>query len=74
MCSAAHAWVGLGRIVYVHSAAQLTSWRAELGAPASPVRPIPVRDVAPGVVVHGPVSELEAAARALHVRHHQIHS
>ena len=28
MCSAAHAWVGLGRIVYVASTEQLLAWRA----------------------------------------------
>src|SRR5690349_23006330 len=32
MCSAAHAWVGLGRIVYVASAEQIAGWRRELGA------------------------------------------
>ena len=37
MCAAAHAWVGLGRIVYATSAAQLTGWRHEWGAPPSPV-------------------------------------
>src|SRR5215207_11428358 len=31
MCAAAHAWVGLGRIVYVASSEQLGRWRAELG-------------------------------------------
>ncbi|HEY2267626.1 MAG TPA: nucleoside deaminase, partial [Streptosporangiaceae bacterium] len=38
MCAAAHAWVGLGRIVYVSSSGQLTAWLAELGVPPSPVR------------------------------------
>ena len=33
MCSAAHAWVGLGRIVYVSSSEQLVAWLAELGVP-----------------------------------------
>jgi len=33
MCAAAHAWVGLGRIVYVSSSEQLTAWLAELGVP-----------------------------------------
>ncbi len=37
-CAAAHAWVGLGRIGYVASSAQLTGWLAELGVPAPPVR------------------------------------
>src|SRR3712207_7802897 len=31
MCAAAHAWVGLGRIVYASSSAQLASWAAGLG-------------------------------------------
>src|SRR5687768_8040229 len=33
MCAAAHAWVGLGRIVYAASSRQLTGWRQELGLP-----------------------------------------
>jgi tRNA(Arg) A34 adenosine deaminase TadA len=68
MCSAAHGWVGLGRIVYVHSSAQLVAWRAELGAGQSPVRALPVQDVAPGVVVEGPVPELADRMRELHRR------
>ena len=31
MCSAAHAWTGLGRIVYVSSSEQLTAWLAKDG-------------------------------------------
>ncbi|MFF8863958.1 nucleoside deaminase [Streptomyces sp. NPDC015139] len=68
MCAAAHAWVGLGRIVYVASAEQLTGWLTELGVPAPPVRPLPVREVAPGVAVEGPVPELVAEVRELHRR------
>ncbi len=48
MCAAAHAWVGLGRIVYVASSEQLASWLAELGVPAPPVRTLPVSAIAPG--------------------------
>src|SRR5690606_36566349 len=33
MCAAAHAWVGLARIVYAGSSEQLGQWRAEVGAP-----------------------------------------
>ena len=58
MCSAAHAWVGLGRIVYATSAEQLTAWRAEWGVPPSPVAPLPISTVAPGVEVDGPAPEL----------------
>lgn len=67
MCAAAHGWVGLGRIVYVTSATQLTTWRAELGAPPSPVRPLPIQEVAPDVVVEGPVEQLADEVHALHL-------
>jgi tRNA(Arg) A34 adenosine deaminase TadA len=67
MCAAAHAWVGLGRIVYVHSSAQLVEWRSSLGLPAAPVRALAINDVAPGVEVVGPVSPLDEEMRQLHV-------
>ncbi|MDH6697838.1 nucleoside deaminase [Streptomyces sp. DSM 41014] len=70
MCAAAHAWVGLGRIVYVASSEQLGTWLAELGVPAAPVRALPVGEVAPGVAVDGPVPELVPKVRALHYRAH----
>ncbi len=70
MCSAAHGWVGLGRIVYVASSAQLTEWLEELGVPPSRVRPLPVREVAPGVRIEGPVPALVEEIRALHRRAH----
>ena len=66
MCAAAHGWVGLGRIVYATSTAQLTGWRAELGRPPGPVRPLPVQEVVPGAVVDGPVPELAEEVRRLH--------
>ena len=68
MCAAAHGWVGLGRIVYVASAAQLAEWLAEMGVPPAPVRPLPIREVAPGVEVEGPVPELVEEVRELHRR------
>ncbi len=68
MCSAAHAWAGLGRIVYASSAEQLTRWQTELGAPPAPVRPLAIRDVAPGVPVDGPVEDLAERVRVLHRR------
>lgn len=71
MCSAAHGWVGLGRIVYVHSSAQLTTWLADLGVPPAPVRTIPIQDVAPGIAVGGPVPELDLQMRDLHRRFHR---
>jgi tRNA(Arg) A34 adenosine deaminase TadA len=68
MCAAAHAWVGLGRIVYVSSSEQLAGWLAELGVPPSPVRALAVREVAPGLTVQGPVAGLDEQVRELHRR------
>ena len=68
MCSAAHAWVGLGRIVYVSSSEQLIAWLAELGVPPSPVRPLAINQVVPGLVVQGPVPGLDEQVRELHRR------
>ncbi|MFI0240297.1 nucleoside deaminase [Streptomyces sp. NPDC016845] len=66
MCAAAHAWVGLGRIVYVASSAQLSQWLAEWGRPQAPVRALPVQEIAPHVTVEGPVAELAPWVRELH--------
>ncbi len=71
MCAAAHAWVGLGRIVYVASSEQLAGWLNELGVPEPPVRTLPVNEVAPGVLAEGPVPELTDEVRALHRRFHR---
>ncbi|PLC12046.1 cytidine deaminase [Kocuria flava] len=69
MCAAAHAWVGLGRIVHAASAAQLVQWLGELGVPPAPVAPLPIRTVAPGVPVDGPCPELAEEVRTLHRAH-----
>ena len=68
MCSAAHAWVGLGRIVYVSSSEQLIAWLAELGVPPPPVIPLAINQVAPGLLVRGPVPGLDEEVRELHRR------
>jgi tRNA(Arg) A34 adenosine deaminase TadA len=68
MCSAAHGWAGLGRIVYAVSSAQLTRWRDGWGLAPGPVAPLPVHVVAPGVPVAGPAPELEEEMHELHRR------
>lgn len=68
MCSAAHAWVGLGPIVYASSSEQLSQWHREWGIPAGPVAPLPVNTVAPAIPVSGPDAELSAEVRGLHAR------
>lgn len=67
MCSAAHGWVGLGRIVFAASSKQLTEWLADLGAPAPRVRPLPIGEVLTGAVVDGPVEEFADRVHKLHV-------
>jgi tRNA(Arg) A34 adenosine deaminase TadA len=66
MCSAAHGWMGLGRIVYAVSSATLSGWLAEWGVAPGAVLPLPINEVAPAVPVDGPVPELEAEMKALH--------
>jgi tRNA(Arg) A34 adenosine deaminase TadA len=68
MCAAAHAWVGLGRIVYAASTAQLVEWCSAWGAPPLPVAPLPIGAVAPGVPTDGPAPELADAMEALYRR------
>ncbi len=66
MCSAAHAWVGLGRIVYAVSSATLSGWLADWGVAPGAVLPLPINAVAPAVPVEGPAPELEAEMKELH--------
>lgn len=71
MCAAAHAWAGLGRIVFATSTAQLVDWLTELGVPASPVAPLRISQVAPGLVAEGPVEDYAEGVAVLHSRFHR---
>ena len=68
MCAAAHGWAGLGRVVAAASAAQLAEWRASWGLPAGPVTPLPLTDIAPGVLLIGPVAPFDAQMHEVHRR------
>jgi tRNA(Arg) A34 adenosine deaminase TadA len=68
MCSAAHGWAGLGRIVYASSSQQLGGWLAELGVSPAPVRALAITEIVPGLAVAGPVPELADEVRDLHRR------
>jgi tRNA(Arg) A34 adenosine deaminase TadA len=68
MCAAAHGWAGLGRIVYATSSEQMTGWLAEMGVGPSPVLPLAITEVVPGLAVAGPAPQLAPAVRELHRR------
>ena len=69
MCSAAHAMVGLGRIVYAASGDQYRTWQREFGnIGPGVVAPLPINAVAPGIPVAGPDPELAVELRELHRR------
>lgn len=72
MCSAAHAWAGLGRIVYISSSKQLSEWMKELGVESSsPINPLSIQEVAPNVAVEGPIAGLDEEIKALQQRSFQ---
>jgi len=73
MCSAAHGWVGLGKIVYAGSSEQLTQWLGEIGGPLPPVNVLPIRAILPGTEVEGPDPALAERLRALHQRWARAH-
>lgn len=71
MCAAAHGWVGLGRIVYASSSAQLAEWLGEIGLPPSRVRHLPIQAVIRDTVVDGPVDPLAEQVKQLHMQLHR---
>ncbi|WP_110241780.1 nucleoside deaminase [Nocardioides gilvus] len=72
MCSAAHAWVGLGRIVFASSSAQLTEWYRRWGVVPGPVVPLPIHVVTPHIPIAGPDCELSSRVRELQARRHGV--
>lgn len=73
MCSAAHGWVGLGTIVYLSSAKQLSQWLKEFDQPPTPIKLIPVQDIIPGIEVRGPGDgEMLKKIKALHMKHYGL--
>ncbi|MDA3922187.1 MAG: nucleoside deaminase [Salinisphaera sp.] len=69
MCSAAHAWVGLDRLVYASSTKQLLSWLDQWGIDRSPTAPLAIQDVAGDMPVSGPDAELAFEVERLHRRY-----
>ena len=72
MCSAAHAWAGLGRIVYISSTKQLGEWMDEFGVEStSPINSLSIQEVAPNIPVEGPITGLDEQVKALQRRAQQ---
>ena len=71
MCAAAHGWVGLGRIVYASSSKQLAEWNKEMGNPQSPVYNLAIEEVIRDADVAGPVPELAAKVKEMHLELHR---
>lgn len=71
MCAAAHAWVGLGRIIYISSGREVGQWYREWGAAPTPVAKLPINQVAPDLAVEGPVPSLTDNLREIHHRYFQ---
>lgn len=71
MCSAAHAYCGLGDVVYVSSTEQYGAWMEEFGlleeGTKAKVSALGIGAVAPGIRVRGPVEGLDEEVKALHV-------
>ncbi len=72
MCSAAHAWVGLGPIVFASSGAQVREWYAGWGIPAGRVRPLSIADVAPSIETMGPIADYTGEIRSMHAQLHGV--
>lgn len=66
MCAAAHAWVGLGKIIYASSSAQFAAWMTEFNAEPAPINPLSIKDVAPAIETEGPFSAFTDVVRELH--------
>lgn len=64
MCSTAHAFAGLGRIVYASSSVQRAKWFPG----QTKIRLLPITDVVPGAIVDGPAPELEEEVKELYLR------
>lgn len=68
MCASAHAWCGLGKIVYATSTEQLGKWEGQLGIKPPHIAGLTIKQVAPGIEVVGPAGDdLAKEVHELHV-------
>jgi len=72
MCAAAHGWVGLGSIVYLSSANQLTQWLQEIDALPAPINFIAAKDIIKTLNFKGPATgELLEKIKNLQQKYHK---
>ncbi|KAM0324859.1 hypothetical protein ACHAQA_007825 [Verticillium albo-atrum] len=68
MCSLAHVYCGLGKIVFVSSTSQYWGWLAEFGGPKPKVATLAIADVAPHLSTEGPIAGLDDEVKELQRR------
>lgn len=66
MCAAAHAYCGLGPIVYATSSSLYAAWQEEYGFTKHAVAPLPINQVAPNIKLRGPHEDLSNEVKKLH--------
>ncbi len=71
MCSGAHGWVGLGKLVFLSSAEQLGEWLQEFGAIDAPINFVSTRAIIKNTEIKGPGSgglleEIKALQKRAH--------
>lgn len=70
MCTAAHGWVGLGRIVYASSSQQLVEWLTSFDINPGRVRNLAIEEVIRDTIIDGPDLELSEQLRLLQEKFH----
>lgn len=73
MCAAAHGWAGIGGLVYLSSATQLSEWLSETNAPTPPIHFHPVEKIVRNLRLKKGSAEGELLCRIkeLHLKFHQ---
>jgi tRNA(Arg) A34 adenosine deaminase TadA len=72
MCSAAHGWVGIGKLVYLSSGEQLNEWLKEFGLEPAPIKFIPSEEIIKKVEIKGPAKgRLIKEIKSLHKAYYQ---
>lgn len=74
MCSAAHGWAGLGKVIYAVSGAKLNEWMKDWRQLKSPINYYPIQEIIKDIEVIGPIKEFEEEVKNLHHLHLKKHN